>query len=145
DPTVQAGIAQLTASMAEDPTFGPVQAETNDAGDLTLLTTPLTVDASAVEATEAVRHLRSDLVPAAFGDLADGVFVGGTPAFNYDFNEVVAIRTPFVFAFVLGLSFILLTLAFRSVVVPLKAILMNLLSVGATYGILVLVFQKGYG
>ena len=145
DPTVQAGIAQLTASMAEDPTFGPVQAETNDAGDLTLLTTPLTVDASAVEATDAVRHLRGDLVPAAFGDLADGVFVGGTPAFNYDFNEVVANRTPFVFAFVLGLSFILLTLAFRSVVVPLKAILMNLLSVGATYGILVLVFQKGYG
>ncbi len=52
--------------------------------------------------------------------------------------------TPIVFAFVLGLSFILLLLAFRSIVVPLKAIMMNLLSVGAAYGLLVLVFQKGY-
>ena len=145
DPAVVAGIEQLTASMADNATFGPVQSETNDAGDLTVLKTPLTVDASAIEATDAVRLLRNDLVPAAFGDRANHVLVGGTPAFNDDFNQVVADRTPFVFAFVLGLSFILLTLAFRSIIVPLKAILMNLLSVGATYGILVLVFQKGYG
>ena len=53
--------------------------------------------------------------------------------------------TPIIFAFVLGLSFILLMLVFRSIVIPIKAIIMNLLSVGATYGLLVLVFQKGVG
>jgi RND superfamily putative drug exporter len=67
------------------------------------------------------------------------------PAFNVDFFAVVDQYTPWVFAFVLALSFLLLTLAFRSVVVPAKAILMNLLSVGAAYGLLVAVFQKGWG
>jgi RND superfamily putative drug exporter len=64
---------------------------------------------------------------------------------NQDFFDAVDEVTPRVFAFVLGLSFTLLMLVFRSIVVPLKAILMNLLSVGAAYGLLVLVFQKGYG
>ena len=72
------------------------------------------------------------------------VYVTGGPAFNADFDGVVSDYTPIVFAFVLGLSFLLLMLAFRSIVVPLKAIVMNLLSVGAAYGLLVLVFQKGY-
>ncbi len=60
-------------------------------------------------------------------------------------RRVVSDYTPLVFAFVLGLSFLLLMLAFRSIVVPIKAIIMNLLSVGAAYGLLVLVFQKGHG
>ncbi len=72
------------------------------------------------------------------------VYVSGEPAFNYDFQQLVDTWTPIVFIFVLALSFILLTLAFRSIVVPAKAIIMNLLGVGAAYGILVLVFQKGY-
>ena len=72
------------------------------------------------------------------------VYVTGDPAFNRDFNLRCDTWTPIVFAFVLGLSFLLLMLAFRSIVVPIKAIMMNLLSVGAAYGLLVLVFQKGY-
>ena len=64
---------------------------------------------------------------------------------NVDFFDSVDRYTPWVFGFVLGLSFILLTLVFRSLVVPVKAILMNLLSVGAAYGLVVLVFQKGDG
>jgi RND superfamily putative drug exporter len=62
-----------------------------------------------------------------------------------DFNQTTDTFTPIVFAFVLGLSFILLTVAFRSIVVPVTSIIMNLLSVGAAYGLVVLVFQKGVG
>ena len=66
-------------------------------------------------------------------------------AFATDFFDIVGRFTPIVFVFVLGLSFVLLTLVFRSIVIPAKAILMNLLSVGAAYGLLVLVFQEGVG
>lgn len=145
DVRVQEGVDHLTAALGQQPVFGPIQSVTNDAGDLTLLTSPLAVDATTPEAANAVHLLRDDLVPTAFGDLARNVYVSGAPAFNEDFNQVVGERTPIVFAFVLGLSFVLLTLAFRSIVVPFKAIVMNLLSVGASYGILVLIFQKGYG
>ena len=62
-----------------------------------------------------------------------------------DFNELLAKRLPLVFAFVLGLAFLLLLVTFRSIVVPIKAIVLNLLSVGAAYGVLVLVFQDGLG
>ena len=71
--------------------------------------------------------------------------VGGLSATSADFQDIVDTYTPIVFAFVLGLSFILLMVVFRSLVIPVKAIIMNLLSVGAAYGLLVVVFQKGLG
>jgi RND superfamily putative drug exporter len=71
--------------------------------------------------------------------------VTGQTASNADSTHLVNRMTPVVLAFVLGLTFILLLVVFRSIIVPIKAILMNLLSVGAAYGLLVLVFQKGYG
>jgi putative drug exporter of the RND superfamily len=73
------------------------------------------------------------------------VLVGGNTAFFTDFLEVADTYQPIVVAFVLGLSFILLTVVFRSIVVPVKAIIMNLLSVGAAYGAITLVFQEGFG
>jgi len=72
------------------------------------------------------------------------VFITGTTATNTDFISMVDQWTPLVFAFVLGLSFLLLMIAFRSIVVPISAIILNLLSVGAAYGLMVLVFQDGY-
>jgi RND superfamily putative drug exporter len=72
-------------------------------------------------------------------------YVGGATAEELEYHDTVAWWLPYVFLFVLGLSFILLTIAFRSIVLPAKAIVMNLLSVGSAYGLLVLVFQKGYG
>jgi RND superfamily putative drug exporter len=142
---VDAAITQLAASMATDPLFGPAEAaQWNDAGDLALLRVPLTVDASSLEAEDAVASLRDTLIPASFGGTGATVLVAGAPAENADFESLLTDYTPIVFAFVLGLSFLLLMVAFRSLVVPIKAILMNLLSVGATYGVLVLVFQKGY-
>ena len=71
--------------------------------------------------------------------------VGGETAGSEDYFALIRQYTPIVFAFVLGLSFIVLLLVFRSIVVPIKALLMNLLSVGAAYGLLVLVFQEGVG
>ena len=89
--------------------------------------------------------LREELIPAAFEGVPAEVHVGGLTAETADFYGIVDVYTPIVFAFVLGLSFIILMMVFRSIVIPIKAIIMNLLSVGATYGLLVLVFQKGIG
>ena len=71
--------------------------------------------------------------------------VTGLTAGSKDFNDAMGARLPYVFAFVLGLAFVLLLVTFRSIVIPIKAIVLNLLSVGASYGILTLVFQDGHG
>jgi RND superfamily putative drug exporter len=142
---VQAGIDRLISAIGPDPVFGPAELPVwNEADDLALVRIPLTVDSSSPAALDAVHLLRDELVPAAFADVPAEVLVTGGPAMSADFEDVVDTYTPIVFIFVLSLSFLLLLLAFRSIVVPLKAIVMNLLSVGATYGLLVLVFQKGY-
>ncbi len=110
-----------------------------------MLSVPVAGDPDGSEATSAIRHLRADLIPQAFGDLDTTVLVGGTTAEDVDYFDIVGSWLPIVLAFVLGLSFILLTVAFRSIVIPAVAIALNLLAVGAAYGLLVLVFQKGIG
>ncbi len=112
--------------------------------DLAYITVDMNIIGNSPEASDEIRRLRDDVVPQIFGSSADQVFITGQTAFNTDFFDLVAKWTPIVFIFVLGLSFILLTIVFRSIVVPIKAIIMNLLSVGAAYGLMVLVFQKGY-
>jgi RND superfamily putative drug exporter len=101
-----------------------------------------TDDASMV----ALANIRDDLVPATVGRVP-GVeaVVGGDTAITKDYVDLVKRNAPIVFAFVLGLAFLLLLTTFRSLVIPIKAIVLNLLSVGAAYGVLVLVFQKGWG
>jgi putative drug exporter of the RND superfamily len=106
---------------------------------------PLTVEGSSEEGSAAIDRLRDEYVPAAFGDSSDEVLVGGLPAENRDFFALLETWLPIVIAFVLVLTFVLLTLAFRSIVVALTAVAVNLLSVGAAYGLLVLVFQEGVG
>ena len=105
----------------------------------------LNAEGSSEEASAAIDRLRDDYVPQAFGDTSDRVFVGGLPAENRDFFALIGNWLPIVIAFVLALTLVLLTLAFRSIVVALTAIAVNLLSVGAAYGLLVLVFQEGVG
>jgi len=93
---------------------------------------------------EIVRTVRRDFVPAAFGGLDDvDAYVTGRAAFTLDVVDFYARGMPLVMAFVLGLSFLLLLVAFRSIVIPIKAILLNLLSTGSAFGLLVLVFQDG--
>ena len=142
---VQQGVDRLEASIAEDDLFGAPVIETNDAGDLLLLSVTMTGDPDSDRAHEAIRKLRDDTIPAAFDGVDADVLVTGTTAANEDFYGVIRTYAPYVFAFVLGLSFLFLMLVFRSIVVPAKALIMNLLSVGAAYGLLTLVFQHGVG
>ena len=144
DPQVQGAIAELEKSIVDSPGFPvPAEREVNDAGDLTLLTLPFPGKSNSRAATEKLLELRETHVPAAFDGVPAEVYIGGVTAEATDFYGIVDVYTPIVFAFVLGLSFIILMMVFRSIVIPIKAIIMNLLSVGATYGLLVLVFQKG--
>jgi putative drug exporter of the RND superfamily len=144
-PEVQGSMDQLIASLNGDEFFGASTIEKNESGDLALVTVAMPGDFSSPESKSALERLRGEYIPAAFdGDTAE-VVVGGPTAENVDSVQVQKDYLPFVFAFVLGLSFLLLLVAFRSIVVPLKAVIMNLLSVGAAYGILVLVFQEGVG
>ncbi|MEK7252818.1 MAG: MMPL family transporter [Actinomycetota bacterium] len=140
---VTAGFDRLVEIVAGDPAFGPPLGElqVNDTGDIALLSIPLQGDAASRVSNEAVIRLRAEYVPQAFAGTDATVLVGGWPAFNIDFFDDVKTNTPIVFIFVLGLSFLLLTVVFRSIVLPIKAILLNLLSVGAAYGAIVLFFQ----
>ena len=143
-PAVEAGIERLRQQLAGEPRFGRPQAETNQAGDLTVITVPIEGDPLGQQAVDAVRELR-ELAPAAFPDPGVEVLVGGDTAETIDESDTMRRWLPIVLAFVLTLSFVLLTIAFRSLVVAAKAIVVNLLSVGAAYGLLVLVFQDGIG
>ena len=97
------------------------------------------------EATSAlVERLRADVVPAAVAGSGLDVNVTGTVAVNIDFTDYLAQRIPWFFGAVLALSFLLLLVVFRSVLVPIKAVIMNLLSIAAAYGIVIAVFQWGW-
>jgi uncharacterized membrane protein YdfJ with MMPL/SSD domain len=100
-------------------------------------------DATAVHALET---LRTKVIPPVLATLPAGTqeAVTGDTAGTHDFNVTTKHRAPLVFAFVLGLAFLLLLLTFRSIVIPIKAIILNLLSVGAAYGVLVWIFQEGH-
>ncbi len=106
---------------------------------------PLKYESSSRDATGKIEELRREVIPAYFGGVDAEALVTGDTAENLDYYNTTDSYRYIVIAFVLCLSFILLMVVFRSLVVPLKAILMNLLSVFASYGLLVLVFQKGYG
>ncbi len=141
---VQGGIDSLVSRLQADPIFGSVSVEVNDASDLALVSAPMNGDYAGNAATDTVRRVRSDYVPSAFSGSSAKVYVTGESALITDILIMVSDYTPIVLAVVLFLSFILLLVLFRSIVVPLSAIVMNLLSVGAAYGLLVLVFQHGF-
>jgi uncharacterized membrane protein YdfJ with MMPL/SSD domain len=144
-PAAKAGVTRLEAELRSEAIFGEPTIDTSPSGEVSVLSVPIAGDADSTAAVAAVRHLRSVLIPKAFGPQADLVLVGGESADQADYFDIVDHWLPIVFVFVLGLSFFLLLVAFRSIVVPATAIAMNLLSVGAAYGLLVLVFEKGVG
>ncbi|HTG47206.1 MAG TPA: MMPL family transporter [Actinomycetota bacterium] len=146
DPSVAAAIQKLESAVGQDPDFGqPTPPQTSADGTITLVRFPMAgsaTDAQSEAAVDAIGRMRSTYVPQAFGE-DSGVLVGGDSAFVKDFFDISKHYTPLIILLVLGLSFVLLTVVFRSIVVPAKAIVMNLLSVGAAYGLIVLIFQKG--
>jgi RND superfamily putative drug exporter len=135
--------AELQSAVAADGGFGPSQIDPRSTEDLALLSIQLLGDVASVDSMDAITHLRGDIVPTVAG--RSDVFVGGQTAVTVDFVGQTDDYTPIVFAVVLGLSFILLMVAFRSIVIPGKAIAMNLLSVGAAYGLVVSFFQADVG
>jgi RND superfamily putative drug exporter len=144
-PQVTQAIGKLQAALAANRAFGPSTLQTNRAGDLALVSVPVNGDPSSQAATAAVRHLRTVTIPAAFDGVNVRVLVGGQTAGSIDFFDLSQFYTPLGIALVLGLSFLLLMVVFRSVVLPALGVALNLLSVGAAYGLLVLVFQHGIG
>ncbi len=145
-PEMDAAIERLRMAMEASGDFAAGSTVTwNAAGDLALVSAPLAYGTNSEEGYAAVRTLRSEFIPAAFANMDTTVHVTGQTALDGDSVHLVSTLTPAVIAFVLGLTFILLMLVFRSIVVPITAIAMNLLSVGAAYGLLVLVFQMGIG
>jgi RND superfamily putative drug exporter len=97
------------------------------------------------ETTDLVDRLRDDVLPSATAGTGLDPAVAGGVAIGVDFTDYLSARLPYFFAAVLGLSFLLLMVVFRSILVPLKAVIMNLLSIGAAYGLVVAVFQWGWG
>jgi uncharacterized membrane protein YdfJ with MMPL/SSD domain len=144
-PATQAAIRRLNVRLAKDPAFGgKPEVETNPAKQIALVNAPLAGDPEEQRSKDAVTRLRDDYIPSAFAGAPAKVYVAGTTAESIDSGNVTRDWLPFVFVFVLGLSFLMLTVTFRSIVLPAKAILLNLLSVGAAYGLMVLVFEKGF-
>ncbi|HSE80402.1 MAG TPA: MMPL family transporter, partial [Gaiellaceae bacterium] len=141
---VRGAVEELQAELGRREIFGPATTETSPDGRLVLVTAPVAGDAVSSEAVAAVRELREEVPPIFAGSGAEA-YVGGATAEDIDYYDVMDSWLPIVFVFVLGLSFILLTIAFRSIVVPATAIAMNLLAVTAAYGLLVLVFVEGVG
>jgi RND superfamily putative drug exporter len=141
----QAGIAQLQSSLEADPAFAYSNLVPYPDNDLAVIYAQISGDSMSLQSMDSVKILRSEYIPQALGDSPVRVLVSGESAFMVDFNQTTDAYTPFIFAYVLSLSFIILLLAFRSVVISTTAIIMNLLSVAAAYGLIVLVFQKGIG
>jgi RND superfamily putative drug exporter len=146
DPTISSQIKALDTAVASNPAFArPQPPQTSQDGTVTLVAIPFAgeaTDSQSQAAVDAVTALRDQYVPQAFGP-DSGVLVGGDTAMTKDFFDISNQYTPIIILLVLGLSFILLTVVFRSIVVPAKAIVMNLLSVGAAYGLITLIFQQG--
>jgi len=138
---------RLAQSAAATPSFdsvGPDAVETAPDGETVRLTLPIPYSASDDRSGDAVQQLRDDLVPAALGGMNVQHAVGGDVAESLDFASQQSDRLPFVIGFVLLLTLVMMTMAFRSLVVAALSSALNLLSVGVSFGILTLVFQHGW-
>ena len=145
-PEVQSGIAALKReALASGQVKTPIETKVNASKTVEIVSLPLVGNGDNQRSIDALLKLRNDIVPATIGAVP-GVEapITGETAGTHDFNTQMKSHAPLVFGFVLVLCFLLLLVTFRSVVIPLKAVLLNLLSVGAAYGLLVLVFQHSW-
>jgi uncharacterized membrane protein YdfJ with MMPL/SSD domain len=144
-PDVQAAIAEMERQAIASPNMnGPVDVTVSPDKTVASVFIPMSGTGTDDASSTALADLREDIVPATVGQLGSSeTFVTGMAAGTKDFNDLTKERAPIVFGFVLALAFLLLLVTFRSIVIPIKAILLNLLSVAASYGVLVWVFQDG--
>lgn len=134
------GVDDVQNYLASTGKFGPSSVRSAETGDTVFVTAPLIVDNNSQEGQDTIGNLRRDLLPEA----GDDVQIGGAPAGSYDFNHLLESSLPVVFGFVLTFSFLVMMIAFRSITVPIISVVLNMLSVGAAYGLVVLVFQHGF-
>jgi RND superfamily putative drug exporter len=146
-PAVQEAIGQLKWRAIDSGVMNePIDVDVNPAKTVAVISVP--VDGNGTDATsnKALAALRDEIIPPTLGTLAGAeVAVSGDTALSKDFNDQMKSVAPRVFIFVLLFAFLLMLVSFRSIVIAAKSIVLNLLSVGAAYGILVLVFQHGVG
>ena len=146
-PELRAAVGELERqALASGQALEPIDVEVAPGGKAMRVEIPLVGSGTDSGSNAALATLREDLIPATLGTV-DGIeyAVTGDTAASKDWNEAMKSAVPIVFAFVLAFAFLLLLVTFRSVVIPLKAIVMNLLSVAAAYGVVVAVFQWGWG
>jgi uncharacterized membrane protein YdfJ with MMPL/SSD domain len=143
DPQVQAAIENLRRqALASGRVHEPITVDVNKQRTIAQISLPTDGTGTDTASNAALDTIRGELVPATVGSLP-GVESGvtGTAAISRDFDNSMRTTAPLVFAFVLAFAFLLLLVSFRSIVIATKAIVLNLLSVAAAYGVLVLVFQ----
>ena len=142
------GIAALVDAVDRNPKYFKHGTELIESKDDTVaqINIPTVGSGNDQASFDALNKLRDDIVPATVGKVEGAsVNVTGEAASSEDFRSNLDSKLPLIFAFVFGLAFLLMLITFRSIVIPIKAILLNLLSVGAAYGVLVIVFQNGNG
>jgi uncharacterized membrane protein YdfJ with MMPL/SSD domain len=146
-PAVQEAIGQLEWRAIDSGVMNePIDVDVNAAKTVAVVNIPVEGDGTDATSNQALAALRDEIIPPTLGSIADAeVAVTGTTAQAKDFNELMKTAAPLVFTFVLLFAFGLMLVSFRSIVIATKAIVLNLLSVAAAYGILVLVFQHGWG
>jgi putative drug exporter of the RND superfamily len=145
-PATDPRLTNFSDALAKAPGVKSVSPPTLDKRGNAAAYTVISDSAPSSNATEdLVNHLRSTTIPQATKGTDMTAHVGGQTAGYIDLAELISAKLPAMIAIVVGLSFVVLMLAFRSLVVPAKAAIMNLLSVGAAYGIVTAVFQKGWG
>ena len=142
-----AGIDELLAAVEGSDAFRPgTEVLYSEDGSVAQIDVPTPGNGTDAPSVDALNDLRDEIIPATVGGVeGTTVNVTGDAAGSEDFASKLNSRLPLIFAFVFGLAFLLLLVTFRSIVIPIKAIVLNLLSVGAAYGVLVLVFQNGNG
>jgi uncharacterized membrane protein YdfJ with MMPL/SSD domain len=147
-PAIREAIGQLGwRSIDSGLMHEPILVDVNKQNTVASISVPIEGEGTDTESKEALSVMRDEILPTTIGlvDSVDDYGVGGMTAESEDFNNQMHSTAPFVFAFVLGFAFLLMLFTFRSLVIAAKAILLNLLSVGAAYGVVVLVFQHGWG
>ncbi|AXK33652.1 MMPL family transporter [Streptomyces armeniacus] len=123
----------------------PIQTKVHDSENVAEISVPLAGNGSDAKSKDALEALRGEIIPKAFDPTGDTVLVRGELAFSEDYSDALSGSIVPVFAFVMGVTFLLMLFTFRSPVIALTAIVLNLMSVGAAYGVMAAVFQHGWG
>ena len=144
-PVVRA-INDLSAKASASPNFKePITTSVSPDHTVEVVDIPVAGDGTDSQSTAALAELRDTLIPATIGQVPGATAdVAGYTASSTDFDDAMKSHAPIVFVFVLSAAFLLLLFTFRSIVIPVKAIILNLLSVGAAYGVMVWIFQEGH-